>query len=116
MSSDERDPEEAVISLAEETATIGIRDRVTGRTRVSTRTVEDVQDVEATLATHGVEVVRVPVGRDLDPGEAMPAPREEGDVTILPVVEEVLVVEKRLRLVEEVHVRRTRRPRTSASP
>jgi stress response protein YsnF len=33
--------------------------------------------------------------------------RTEGDVTILPVVEEVLVVETRLLLKEEIHVRRT---------
>jgi stress response protein YsnF len=31
-------------------------------------------------------------------------PRQEGDTLVLPVYEEVLVVEKRLRLVEEVHI------------
>jgi stress response protein YsnF len=36
----------------------------------------------------------------------IPAVRQEGDVTIYPVLEEVLVVEKRLVLKEEVHVRR----------
>ena len=35
----------------------------------------------------------------------MPPVREEGDLTILPVVEEVLVTERRLRLVEEVRIR-----------
>ena len=37
-----------------------------------------------------------------------PAPRRDGDTTILSVVEEVLVVERRLRLVEEVHVTEVR--------
>jgi stress response protein YsnF len=35
-----------------------------------------------------------------------PAIRTEGDVTIVPVFEERLVVEKRLFLIEEVHLRR----------
>jgi stress response protein YsnF len=33
-----------------------------------------------------------------------PAVRQEGDTTIIPVLREVLVVEKRYELVEEVHV------------
>jgi stress response protein YsnF len=53
-------------------------------------------------------VERVPVGRWI----AAPADiRQEGDTTIYPVVEEVLVVEKRLRLVEEVRVTRRRATR-----
>lgn len=35
-----------------------------------------------------------------------PQVRIEGDVTIVPVMEEVLVIEKRLMLVEEIHIRR----------
>ena len=38
----------------------------------------------------------------------MPAIRQEGDVTIVPVVEEIVVVERRLMLKEELHVRRVR--------
>ena len=50
----------------------------------------------------------MPVGRWI----AAPADiRQEGETTIYPVVEEVLVVEKRLRLVEEVHVTRRRATR-----
>ena len=52
-----------------------------------------------------VEVERVPVDRIVD---AAPAVRQDGDVTIIPVMEEVLVVEKRLVLKEELHVRRRR--------
>ena len=36
-----------------------------------------------------------------------PQPRYEGDVYVVPVVEEVLVIEKRLMLKEEVRIRRT---------
>jgi uncharacterized protein (TIGR02271 family) len=50
-----------------------------------------------------VEVTRVPVGREV--AEAPPI-RTEGEVTIVPVLEERLVVEKRLFLVEELHLLR----------
>jgi hypothetical protein len=50
-----------------------------------------------------VVVERVAIGRVVD---AVPPVRHEGDVTILSVVEEVVVVERRLVLKEEVHLRR----------
>ena len=53
-----------------------------------------------------VEVTHVPVDREVT--EAPPI-RTEGDVTIVPVLEERLVVEKRLFLVEELHLRRSTR-------
>jgi stress response protein YsnF len=46
----------------------------------------------------------VPIDRLVD---VAPAIRTEGDVTIIPVVEEILVVETKLVLKEEVHIRRT---------
>ncbi len=98
--------DDTVISVMEETAEIGVRARVTGRTRVTTRTETVVEDVEASIESRSIEVRRVPVGRDLERGEPVPVSREEGDTTIVPVFEEFLVVEKRLRLVEEVHIRR----------
>jgi len=51
-----------------------------------------------------VEVTRVPVDRVVD---HPPEIRTENDVTIIPILEEVLVVEKRLVLKEELHVRKT---------
>ena len=38
--------------------------------------------------------------------DARPAIRQEGDTIIVPVVEEIMVVEKRLLLKEEIHIRR----------
>jgi stress response protein YsnF len=38
----------------------------------------------------------------------MPPIREEGDTTVMPVVEEVVVVERRLVLKEEIRIRRVR--------
>ena len=57
-----------------------------------------------------VEVTRVPMQRVVDG----PVPvREENDTTIISVVEEVLVVEKRWMLREEIHIRKQRPRRTS---
>lgn len=59
--------------------------------------------VEQDLAREQVVVERVPVGRVV---EAVPPIRQEGDVTIMSVVEEEVVVTRRLILKEEVHMRR----------
>ncbi len=61
--------------------------------------------VEEDLTHERVEVIRVAIGRVVD---TVPPVREDGDTTILPVVEEVVVVERRLVLKEEVHIRRIR--------
>ena len=61
--------------------------------------------VDETVSRDDVEIERVPVGRIVD---TVPPPRQEGDFTVYPVVEEIVVVERRLLLKEEVRVRRVR--------
>ncbi len=57
------------------------------------------------LFTEDVDVERIPVNRILDaPVEV----RQEGDTTIIPVIEEVITVQKRLLLREEVRITRRR--------
>ncbi|MCJ2024087.1 YsnF/AvaK domain-containing protein [Methylobacterium sp. J-067] len=99
--------EEAVLSLIEETARIEKRAVETERVRVSTRTDTVDQVLRETLRSDMVGVTRVPVNRTLAEGEVPPVVRTEAGVTIIPVLEEILVVEKRLFLKEEVHIRRT---------
>jgi len=99
--------EEAVLSLIEETARIEKRAVETERVRVSTRTDTVDQVLRETLRSDMVGVTRVPVNRTLAEGEVPPVVRTEAGVTIIPVLEEILVVEKRLVLKEEVHIRRT---------
>lgn len=96
--------DEERIPLIEEQLIVAKEKVVTGRVRVTTRT--DVVDeiAQASLSGEEVEVVRVPIGREVD---VAPQVRVEGDVTIVPVLEEVLVVEKRLVLKEELHIRRS---------
>jgi len=93
----------AAVPLLTEELRIEKRSVSTGKVRV--HSVVDVIDevARATLEEQRVEVTRVPVGREVD--EA-PSVRSEGDVVIVPILEEVLVVEKRLVLKEELHIRR----------
>ncbi|NOG74174.1 YsnF/AvaK domain-containing protein [Roseicella sp. DB1501] len=93
---------EEVLSLAEEVVRIGKRKIETGLVRVSvtTQTAEEV--VRETLRSRKAEVERVPLGHEVT--EA-PQTRQEGDVLVVPVVEEILVIEKRLILKEEIRLR-----------
>ncbi len=97
-----------VIEVIEETATVDKVERITGRVRVSTRTQTVEQTINETLEGVAVEVRRVPVNREIGANEPVPATRQEGEVTIVPVLEEVIVVEKRLVLREEVHIHQSR--------
>lgn len=95
--------EEQVVQLVEETARIAKREGSTGKVRITTL-VETVEEtVGAELSGEAVEVTRVPMDQVV--AEA-PRMRTEGDLTIIPIVEEVLFVEKRLVLKEELHIRR----------
>ena len=94
-----------VLRLHEETAQISKELRESGTVSVSTKTLIRDELVSQDLTHTHVEVTTVPIGRAVD---AIPAVREEGDVTIFPVMEEVLVIERRLMLKEEVHIRKVR--------
>jgi stress response protein YsnF len=98
-----RTASEEVIPVVEETATVGKRQVVTGHVQVRTVT-DTVEEVaHAAVQRKDVEVTRVPIDKVV---ETAPEIRTEGDVTIVPVLEEVVVVEKRLVLKEELHIRR----------
>ena len=96
----------SVIPLVAEQLEIHKQRVETGRVRV-TKTVEfEEQQVDVPLSKEEVTVERVTVDRFVT---EPPPVRREGDVTIIPVMEEVLVVEKRLMVREELRltVRRT---------
>ena len=94
------------IPVTEEQLEIGKRTVETGGA-VRVRKQVDEQQVQAQVpvARDTVDVERVPVGRVVD--EA-PAVRQEGDVTVVPVIEERLVTRKELVLVEEIRLTRRR--------
>ncbi|WP_201842627.1 YsnF/AvaK domain-containing protein [Microvirga zambiensis] len=103
LRSDPRTVAEEIIPVVEESAIIGKRQVVTGHVRVRTVTDTVEELAHASVQRENVEVTRVPIDRVV---ETAPGIRTDGDVTIVPVLEEVLVVEKRLVLKEELHIRR----------
>jgi uncharacterized protein (TIGR02271 family) len=60
---------------------------------------------EVPTVHENVNVQRVKVNKYVD---AMPEVRHEGYTTIIPVIKEVVVVEKKLMLVEEIHITKSR--------
>jgi uncharacterized protein (TIGR02271 family) len=101
--------EVAAIPLVEERVSIKKREVETGRYRIRVAVEERQESVPVDLAHDEVEIERVPRNVALT---EVPSVRLEGSTTIIPVVEEVVVVEKKLVLVEEIHVRRRTTSRT----
>lgn len=96
--------ETLTLQLHAEAATVSKRVRRT-LVRAVTATSAREEVVEAELEQVHVIVDRVAIGRIV---ESVPPVRVEGDVTIMPVVEEELVLVRRLVLKEEVHLRTVR--------
>jgi uncharacterized protein (TIGR02271 family) len=101
------------IPLVEEQLITGKRRIETGRVRVRTIVEEEHQTVRDRLSRDHVEVERVPMDVEVD---EIPPVREEGGVTIVPVVREMLVVTKKLILTEEVRLKRVTAVEESAQP
>jgi uncharacterized protein (TIGR02271 family) len=102
---------EVVVPVIAEEVEVGKRRVESGRVRVrkTVRSTEKV--VDEPVVREEVEVERVPINRVI--AEAV-GPRQEGDTLIVPLLEEVLVVEKRLMLREEVRITRRRVERRSS--
>jgi len=96
---------EAVIPVVEEELVADTRAVKTGSVRVQKHVEKSVYDVELPVLHENVDVKRVPINRVV---KEAPATRKSGDTIIVPVVEEELVVTKRLVLKEEIHIVRHR--------
>jgi stress response protein YsnF len=102
------DPDAAVpgatitLPLAAEVLRVGKRVVETGRVRVSVSTGTAEEIVRETLRTRRAVIERVTLGHEV---REVPQNREEDGVLVIPVVEEILVVEKRLVLKEEIRLR-----------
>lgn len=103
---DESNPlDQVVIPLHAEEVSIGKKQVATGRVKVSTVTHSREELVQQLLQSERVEVERVPMGQVI---AKVPQVRTEGDITIIPVVEETVVLQRQLVLKEEVRIRRIR--------
>lgn len=96
--------ETRVIPIVEELLTVGKRAVITGGIHLAKRVTEREEVVDEALLREDVTVERVPINKIV--AEAPPS-RQEGDTLIVPVLEEVLVMEKRLMLKEEIRITRT---------
>ena len=94
---------EAVVPVLAEELVVDKQQVQTGSVRVRKRLHEHEEVVDIPLVKEHIDVRHVRIDREVD----APLPiRREGDTTIIPIVEEVLVVEKRLSLKEEIHITR----------
>ena len=95
--------EKLVIPVIAEEIAVGKKVVEGGKVRISKRISEHEELVDVPLFREEVRVERVPMNLFV---EAAPAVRQEGDTMIIPVVEERIVIQKKLLLVEELRVRK----------
>ena len=94
--------DEQSIPLHEEVVDVAKR-TVERRARLDKRVSARTETIETTLRRQQPIIERVTINRAV----AEPPPvREEGDTLVIPVLEEVAVVERRLMLREEIRIRR----------
>ena len=97
------------VSLFEEIAVVSKRRVVTGSLKIATRTEFRQESADLVLDRQVVDITRLPMNRLV---EDAPEVRTEGDLTIVPIVEERFVVVKQVFLVEELHIRHRRERET----
>ncbi len=97
--------EKLIVPILSEEIKISRERVVTGGVRVHKTVSERTETVDDPTFEEKIEVERVAVNQFVD---APPPVRYEGDVMIMPLLEEVLVVEKRLVLREEVRISKRR--------
>jgi stress response protein YsnF len=104
----------ARVRLVEERLEVKKRTVTTGKVRVVTHT-ETVEEV-ARAVLNGEEADVQTIELDQPIVGPVPQIRTEGDVIIVPVLEEIMVVEKRLVLKREIRITRRRTSETVEIP
>jgi uncharacterized protein (TIGR02271 family) len=95
-----RNPE-TTIPVAEEKVQVNKRTTQTGAIRIRKVIQEREEVVDEPLLQQKVNIERVQVNRFVEKPVAI---RQHNETTIIPVMEEIVVVEKRLLLKEELHI------------
>jgi uncharacterized protein (TIGR02271 family) len=93
------------LTLAEEEIVVEKELVETGILRLTKQTRTREADIVENLLREDVVVETIPIGKYV---LEMPSTRQEGETTIIPIVEEVLYTERRLMLKEEVRITRRR--------
>lgn len=97
-----------VLPVVEEELEVSRREVETGRVRLTKKVHERTEVVDEPSWEEEVSVERVPVGEVVD---SPPPVRYEGDTMIVPVLEEELLVVKRLIVKEVLRITKRRRER-----
>ncbi len=92
-----------VLPIIQEEAVINKRVVETGKVTISKKISEHEEIVDVPLFQEKVDVERVPINQVV---QERPAVRQDGETMIIPVVQEQVFYQKRLMLVEELHVRK----------
>jgi len=95
-------PDSRVIPVIAERVVTQVKEVPIQHVRVRRRVVEEQKVVETPVMRERIEVQRQPMNTVV---ERVPEPRWDGDTLIVPCVEEVVVVERRLRIREELRIR-----------
>ena len=95
--------EDLRIPLHVEDVSVSRREIESAKVQIALVTGAREQLVDEEMTRVRVEIERVPIGQTI---EVVPPISQEGDTTIIPVVEEIVVVERRLFLKEELRIRR----------
>ena len=92
-----------VIPVIQEQITFDKQVIESGKVRISKRIVEHEELVDVPLFREEVDIEHVPINQFV---ETQPQVRQEGNTMIIPVVQEQVFYQKRLLLVEELHVKK----------
>ena len=107
MSFEELDPtdKELSIPIIQEVVDVAVQQHVTGTVHLEKRVHEHEQVINQELISETIAIERISINRYIDEPAVM---RQEGDVTIVPVMEEIVITKKQLVLKEEIRITRHR--------
>jgi uncharacterized protein (TIGR02271 family) len=89
------------LNILQEEANIDKKIVESGKVYIHKKVQETNEEISVPVSHESVTIKKVTVNKYVD---VAPSVRNEGNTTIIPVIKEVLVIEKKLLLVEEVHV------------
>jgi uncharacterized protein (TIGR02271 family) len=102
------------IPAMEENLRLGIKQVQTGKVRAIKKVHEEDLIVTGPVVNDEIQIERIPLNQYVE--VAPPPVRYEGETMIIPVVEEEVVVQTRLKIVEEVRITRKKVETTVEKP
>ncbi|MCU6680726.1 YsnF/AvaK domain-containing protein [Leclercia sp. H6W5] len=91
------------VTLAEERVELGTKKVVDRRVRITRATRVDEKNITAELTQENADIKRFAKNEVLE-AQNIPQIRQEGDVTIIPIIEERVEIIKHYVLTEEIHI------------